>query len=41
MRLRNRLADLSAKALIPVGWLAREGKVTFQEGVRSKLISLT
>ena len=23
-----------------VGWLAREGKVTFQEGARSKLISL-
>lgn len=24
-----------------VGWLAREGKVQFQEGSRSKLISLT
>ena len=24
-----------------VGWLAREGKVTFQEGSRGKLISLT
>lgn len=24
-----------------VGWLAREGKVTFQEGSRSKMISLT
>jgi len=24
-----------------VGWLAREGKVTFQEGPRSKLISLS
>jgi hypothetical protein len=24
-----------------VGWLAREGKVSFQEGSRSKLISLS
>ncbi|NOX53912.1 MAG: hypothetical protein GXP27_05630, partial [Planctomycetes bacterium] len=24
-----------------VGWLAREGKVTFHEGTRSRVISLT
>ena len=28
-------------AMQGVGWLAREGKVAFQEGSRSKLISLT